>query len=637
MFNPFKKRASEYLRDDEAFLVTVSPAPLFTYLAPKAASDSLYDRLVLLIGTPGSGKTTIAKLFRFPTLQTLLRLTNSADYRALADGMTEARAVDRRKAKVTGCRLLLEGRHRGLWELPYPEEVRNRLLISLIQARAVNEWLSAFESVRIGLDDVAIVRRSSSDVIAEAAGGLDGQGLRQRAPAVERAVYRIANALVPPVIEAIPEELRSPYEPFDVIDGFAVPAGTYHQAILKPLVVLDDAHELHHKQFDALMGWLRRRELGPARWVATRFDPLAPSEVMAPRPADGAGVDSARELTVIRLQGGDGDRAGERREFRKLARDLTGRYLRQIDIFQRRSLTELSDLLETRLPEFPAGRLQELRAENTRVQRALHLRRERVDELEYLVDSYAKGVASGERLNEAVKLRMLRILMHRYAVRAPQRSLFAETDPEPSRPLRADAEVADGALIQLMHDYDTPYYFGFEDLCDASWGNAEQFVKLGAKIVDAIETRLIRDRQPVLTPSDQHRLMREVGREIVENWNFPESQSVRRVTDWMGAVCEAKTMEPNAPLGSGANGVGVPQAEFDRIEKEYPAFSTTLKYGIAYNAFAVRQNRMVKGREWAIVELGGPLVLKHGLTMSRGGFVERTLRDLVAASEGKAG
>src|SRR6266436_1524527 len=117
MFNPFKKRASEYLRDDEAFLVTVSPAPLLTYLTPKAASDSLYDRLVLLIGTPGSGKTTIAKLFRFPTLQTLLRLTNSADYRALADGMTEARAVDRGKATVVGCRLLLEGLHRGLWQL----------------------------------------------------------------------------------------------------------------------------------------------------------------------------------------------------------------------------------------------------------------------------------------------------------------------------------------------------------------------------------------------------------------------------------------------------------------------------------------------------------------------------------------
>src|SRR5205814_1990124 len=161
------------------------------------------------------------------------------------------------------------------------------------------------------------------------------------------------------------------------------------------------------------------------------------------------------------------------------------------------------------------------------------------------VDLYAKGAANAERLNEAVKLRMLRILMHRYAVRAPQRSLFAETDPEPSRPLRADAEVADGALIQLMHVYDTPYYFGFEDLCDASWGNAEQFVKLGAKIVDVVEIRLIRDRKPVLTPADQHRLMREVGRDIVEGWNFPESQSVRRVTDWMGAVCEAKTMEPN--------------------------------------------------------------------------------------------
>jgi hypothetical protein len=81
----------------------------------------------------------------------------------------------------------------------------------------------------------------------------------------------------------------------------------------------------------------------------------------------------------------------------------------------------------------------------------------------------------------------------------------------------------------------------------------------------------------------------------------------------------------------------VPQTQFDRIEKEHPAVLTVLKYGVAYNAFAVRQNRIVKGREWTIVELGGPLVLKHGLTMSRGGFVERSLRDLVAASTENAG
>jgi NAD(P)-dependent dehydrogenase (short-subunit alcohol dehydrogenase family) len=51
------------------------------------------------------------------------------------------------------------------------------------------------------------------------------------------------------------------------------PPGPYRQAILKPLVVLERCSRLHHKQFEALIAWLRRRELGPARWVVRRQPP----------------------------------------------------------------------------------------------------------------------------------------------------------------------------------------------------------------------------------------------------------------------------------------------------------------------------------------------------------------------------
>ena len=63
MANPFEKRATEYLRDDEAgFLSIVSPEPLRTYLEPYASQGQLYEKLVRIIGSPGSGKTTMATL-----------------------------------------------------------------------------------------------------------------------------------------------------------------------------------------------------------------------------------------------------------------------------------------------------------------------------------------------------------------------------------------------------------------------------------------------------------------------------------------------------------------------------------------------------------------------------------------------
>ena len=81
MANPFEKRATEYLRDDSAFLAVVTPEPLTTFLQKPAREERLYDRLAMIIGTPGSGKTTLARLFQFTTLRTLLRNRSMTNYK----------------------------------------------------------------------------------------------------------------------------------------------------------------------------------------------------------------------------------------------------------------------------------------------------------------------------------------------------------------------------------------------------------------------------------------------------------------------------------------------------------------------------------------------------------------------------
>ena len=68
MANPFEKRATEFLRDDEAgFLSLVSPEPLRTYLGGEAKKGQLFEILTRIIGTPGSGKTTMAALLDRPS------------------------------------------------------------------------------------------------------------------------------------------------------------------------------------------------------------------------------------------------------------------------------------------------------------------------------------------------------------------------------------------------------------------------------------------------------------------------------------------------------------------------------------------------------------------------------------------
>ncbi len=88
---------------------------------------------------------------------------------------------------------------------------------------------------------------------------------------------------------------------------------------------------------------------------------------------------------------------------------------------------------------------------------------------------------------------MLLVMMHRYDVRGRSGpTLFQmEEDQEdgPSVAVAANESVCEAANFQLFHYYDRPYYFGIDDVCDASSENAEQFLQLSAELVEAWSRR----------------------------------------------------------------------------------------------------------------------------------------------------
>jgi len=96
---------------------------------------------LILWGPPGSGKTTLARLFEFPTLVTLLRHRGLATYRELCAAVAECEAITGEHPKVVGCRLSMETDYRDFWEFPYSEGLKLGLMTALIQARSVLAWL----------------------------------------------------------------------------------------------------------------------------------------------------------------------------------------------------------------------------------------------------------------------------------------------------------------------------------------------------------------------------------------------------------------------------------------------------------------------------------------------------------------
>lgn len=628
MANPFEKRATEYLRDDEAFLSVVTPEPLVTFFKKPASEDKLYDRLAIVIGTPGSGKTTLARLFQYSTLSTLLKNTSFSNYKPLLDTLTMCGVIEDGKPKILGGRVPLESEYREFWEFPYPEDLKFRLMTTLLQARAVLMWLRNVQAAGVAIEQVEIVPRPEAEAALISIGGTNATDVLNKAREIELAIYKISAALIPPDIKNIDDEAVVAYRPFDVIESIKITDGDKAYS-LRPLVVFDDAHSLHQTQFEYLKRWLSRRELKVGRWILTRLDALTPTDVLLDEISDDSdkpGIKITREITVIRMQSG-GDRGANRKAFRKMAKDMTRRYLAQMDVFSRRQLGNLSDLLSTRSQAISPSKISELEKKLNSIQKDLMIT---INRRELLLSEVEEYFSKNSIEEQDVKLASLSILMNRYAKRIPQRGLFDNelVDVEPRHPLSVDSSVYDGAKIHLLQTYERPYFFGIDDLCDAGSENAEQFLQLTSRLVSQLETRLIRGQNAMLSVRDQDKLLRQRAKQMIDEWDFPHHKSVKRLADGMAQECINKSMEPNASLGGGAVAFGILQSEFENLAINNQDLAQVLKFGIAYNAFIIKPNYGTKKQIWCLLELSGILRLHYGLTLKNGGFLERTSGDL---------
>jgi hypothetical protein len=182
-----------------------------------------------------------------------------------------------------------------------------------------------------------------------------------------------------------------------------------------------------------------------------------------------------------------------------------------------------------------------------------------------------------------------------------------------------------------MHRYERPFFFGINDLCDASSENAELFLQLSAILVDTVATQVIRSKPSTLSAATQHQLLRQRGQKIIDRWSFPFVDRVRNLVGAIAKRCVAVGLEPNGWLTP--NSFGVPQKEFDSLAAKQPELARVLQFAVAYNALLIVPRYECKNREWCLFELGGVLNLAHGLTLKRGGFIEGSVEDLARMVE----
>jgi hypothetical protein len=204
-------------------------------------------------------------------------------------------------------------------------------------------------------------------------------------------------------------------------------------------------------------------------------------------------------------------------------------------------------------------------------------------------------------------------------------------EPEGEEAKKVKPSLIAGANIQLLHEFDRPFYFSFDRVADASNDNIEQFINLAGSLVEMIETRLLRGHPPGLDAKMQHQTLARRADETVKAWDFPYSEAVRKLVAFIAGHCKDKTLVGNAPLDDGANAFGIPQSEMNRLQNEGGDLIPVLHYALAYNALSLFENYECKNKTWCLFELGGLPIIINGLTFSRGGFCEGHLSDLKAS------
>src|SRR3546814_15844920 len=142
---------------------------------------------------------------------------------------------------------------------------------------------------------------------------------------------------------------------------------------------------------------------------------------------------------------------------------------------------------------------------------------------------------------------MSRILMHRHAIRLARStpSLFEELDPDPKKPVKANAGVADGARLHLHSQYSRPLHYGVEALCDASNEHAEILLQFAGALVPRIETRALRRQDLALPAAVQVAALVEKDLSLMNGWAFRYARKVRALVEALGLACLEESPEPS--------------------------------------------------------------------------------------------
>lgn len=616
--NAFKIRAADApIIETSQFLQLYCPL-LLDQLQP---DDLFVPKLIVVRGSPGSGKSSLLRVFETDTLLAVHARRSQRSDQELVERLTELEVLSESGPKALGIYIQCDSSLRDIANLPVTQ-ADHRLFNTLLDTRILVLFIRAIRRL-VDSGCLTLPRNGTLEPLPsdEAPPHLLSQRCSLRE--LEEKCNKVENDFGL-LLNSFPDDpLPMSIQPHARVYSLSY-IGLQLQknpifADLMPVVMLDDVQELYPDQRQHLKGEFMRRVSIP-RWLAVRTHVFGLEELISVE-----GAEDGREYREIPLDEIFQERRGV---FAKFVGNVVHRRLQHTDSLQQVTLGDFKDLLLSPADSIPPDMFR--KAIDGMAKRVSEVRRGTRFQTKLEAAANSTGVNTFEGL---LVLEQELIGFEREANRV-QVSLF----PDLEVPEVSNGKTAEAARLHLTRRLRRPYYWGFDTLANVASGNVEQLLSTSADMVDRMIYKAELDRDKTISAKEQEESLKRSADNYyhaIEN-KHRRGSAIKQLIDNLGHFFEEVTYRPNAPIAPGVNGFGLTRQELEReagkevSTREAQIFREVLTTAVAGNVLSVRLTKQGQaGSEKIVFYLNRLLCVRFRLPLNYGGWQHLPVKLLV--------
>jgi hypothetical protein len=629
--NPFLYRAADSqsgnMVEDRNF-VSLFASSALDLIKEEIAGKGLWELPLLLISAPGGGKSSLMRIFSVSSMCYIQEtISISQNIQSLGKKMEEIGAFQDGKPYALGILLRMSDEYQSLSE--NNDVIKHGLFCAILNSRIIMSTLQGIcqlsglhiknDLSRISMS-LKTIKNNGMDRLWTQWGDINGEVVFNKMAELEE---NLCDMLDDPFWEGNKERFSHP--------------GLWSIALLanlevmindkifpfKPLIMLDDIHELSNEQIKYLFSLVMSRQLSIPIWLSLRKQAVTLESIITEQLHKG--IEKGRDYYLIDLE------KSNKKNFKNIVLNIAELRVKSVrdkigglsEDFVSFLSDEREEILLEKLDKQVVGKIKE---------RILKIAGSEID-TEKLITDVEKQTNQPHDICR--RLRMLEILVQR-EINKPQKNLFSnEISTDFFQNHESKSEIINAAELFLAAEYALPYYFGAKRLITLSSFNIQQFLKLAGALFDESMTaiRLNRDRESLLSPIRQHEILTLKAKEF-----FTEISTVRygnKILRFINAIakkCKEETYRPTAPYAPGVTGTAMTMYEFERLielsKKDNKALELyqIIESAVAHNILEPEPNLKCKGTYFLVLYLNRLLCAHFKLPLQKGGFREQKLK-----------